>query len=118
MFDWLECSATIASAAASSVVNVPRAVSAGSGAGMTRATTLVTTPRVPSEPTTSPVRSGPTELFAVRRPVVMISPPGSTTRSPRMESAVTPYLTQHRPPAFVATLPPIELDAADAGSGG
>ena len=31
---------------------------------------------------------------------------------------VTPYFTQHRPPALVATLPPIEQISNDDGSGG
>ncbi len=31
---------------------------------------------------------------------------------------VTPYFTQHRPPALVATLPPIEQIRNDEGSGG
>ena len=31
---------------------------------------------------------------------------------------MTPYLTQQRPPAFVAMLPPIEQNVKDAGSGG
>ena len=31
---------------------------------------------------------------------------------------VTPYFTQHRPPALVATLPPIEQNSYDDGSGG
>jgi hypothetical protein len=31
---------------------------------------------------------------------------------------VTPYFRQHRPPALVATLPPIVDDVALAGSGG
>ncbi len=31
---------------------------------------------------------------------------------------VTPYFTQHRPPALVATLPPIEQISYDDGSGG
>ena len=31
---------------------------------------------------------------------------------------VTPYLTQHRPPALVAMLPPIEQISYDDGSGG
>ncbi len=31
---------------------------------------------------------------------------------------VTPYLTQHRPPAFVATLPPMEHISKEDGSGG
>jgi hypothetical protein len=31
---------------------------------------------------------------------------------------VTPYFTQHRPPALVATLPPMEQISNDEGSGG
>ena len=38
---------------------------------------------VPSDPTNRPVRSSPATPLAVRRPVRMTSPPGSTTCSPR-----------------------------------
>ena len=37
---------------------------------------------------------------------------------PSTYSAVTPYLTQHMPPALVATLPPIVDDSHEPGSGG
>src|SRR5690606_6447004 len=97
--------------------NVANAVNAGSGAGTSRVTTFVTTPRVPSDPTTSPVRSRPVTPFAVRWPVRMTSPPGSTTSRAVTQSAVTPYLRQHRPPAFVATFPPMVHVSVDAGSG-
>ena len=46
-----------AAAAASSEGKVATAVSAGAGAGSSRSTTSVTTPSVPSEPTSRRVRS-------------------------------------------------------------
>ena len=45
-------------------------------------------------------------------------PSAITTSSDRTESRVWPYLTQHRPPAFVPRLPPIEHISKLAGSGG
>ena len=42
------------------------------------------------------------------------APPGGRARS----RPVTPYFTQHRPPALVATLPPMVQNAELAGSGG
>src|SRR6056297_2866566 len=44
-------------------------------------------------------------------------PSASTTSRPSTESRVTPYFTQHRPPALVLTFPPIEQKSFDAGSG-
>src|SRR5689334_11226827 len=41
-----------------------------------------------------------------------------TTSSSSTYSPVTPYLTQHTPPAFVATLPPSVDHGELAGSGG
>src|SRR3546814_10490727 len=37
---------------------------------------------------------------------------------PSLESVVTPYLTQQRPPALVARFPPMEQISYDDGSGG
>src|SRR3954454_483618 len=48
----------------------------------------------------------------------MTSPPGRTTCSALTQSEGTPYFTQHRPPALVATFPPIEQISNDDGSGG
>lgn len=78
----------------------------------------MTTPSVPSEPTIRPVRSYPATPFAVGVPVRMTLPSASTISSARTNFFVTPYLTQHRPPAFVATLPPIEEMRHEPGSGG
>ena len=76
------------------------------------------TPRVPSEPTISRVRSYPATPLTVRRPVRSTSPEASTTSSPSTESVVTPYFTQHSPPAFVERLPPIVHQSQEDGSGG
>jgi hypothetical protein len=45
--------------------------------------------------------------LTVRRPVRSTSPEASTTSSPSTASVVTPYFTQHRPPALVFRFPPI-----------
>lgn len=93
-------------------------VSDAAGAGRSATVTSVITPRVPSEPTKSRVRSYPATPLAVRRPVRSTSPEASTTSSPSTYSVVTPYLTQHIPPALVATLPPMVDDSHEPGSGG
>ena len=93
-------------------------VSDSSGTGRSATVTSVITPRVPSAPTKSRVRSYPATPLAVRRPVRSTSPEASTTSSPRTYSVVTPYLTQHMPPALVETLPPIVEDSQEPGSGG
>src|SRR5262245_12279165 len=100
------------------VRKVAAAVNAASGAGRNANVASVTTPSVPSEPTNSRVKSYPATPFAARRPVRTTSPDASTTSSPRTKSDVTPYFTQHSPPAFVAMLPPIVDISHDDGSGG
>ena len=98
--------------------NVAAAVNAASGAGRSASVASVTTPSVPSDPTINRVRSYPATPFADRRPVRTTSPDASTTSSPRTKSAVTPYFTQHSPPALVAMLPPTVDISHDDGSGG
>src|SRR4051794_6426385 len=93
-------------------------VRAAPGAGRSARVTSGVTPSVPSDPTMSRVRSYPATPLAVRRPVRRTSPSASTTSSARTKSAVTPYLTQHRPPALVATFPPTVDNSHDDGSGG
>src|SRR5438874_378215 len=99
--------ASTADPAAATVWNTATIVSDGSGAGRSLTVIFVITPSVPSEPTNRPVRSYPATPLAVRRPQVSTSPSASTTSSPSTYSRVTPYLTQHMPPASVDTLPPI-----------
>jgi hypothetical protein len=65
------------------------------------------TPRVPSEPVISAVRSYPATPLKVRWPVETRVPSASTTSRASTESRVTPYLAQRSPPAFVATFPPM-----------
>jgi len=87
------------------------------GRGTSLRVASVTTPRVPSDPTNSRVRSKPTTSLRVWEPVRTTRPSASTTSSPATWSAVTPYFTHRRPPAFVAMFPPI-LDCRKlAGSG-
>ena len=52
------------------------------------------------------------------RPTVVTSPSAVTTLRLRTKSLVTPYFTQHIPPALVATFPPIVEIATEPGSGG
>ena len=47
----------------------------------------------------------------------MILPSAITTVSARTWADVTPYFTQHIPPAFVAAFPPIVDQSLLAGSG-
>jgi hypothetical protein len=108
---------TAAHAAATSV-KVAAAVNGVPAFGRRASVTSVTTPSVPSEPTNRWVRSYPATPFAVGRPVRITDPSARTTSRSRTQSPVTPYFTQHSPPAFVATLPPIVELSQEAGSGG
>lgn len=67
----------------------------------------VTIPRVPSLPTNSFVRSGPTLLFLARLRVLTTSPFGSTTVTLSTLSRATPYRTALVPDALVPMIPPI-----------
>ena len=66
--------------------------------------------------------SYPATPLVVRRPSRTAVPypagPPTTARRPRTKSRVTPYLRQQRPPALVATFPPMVDHGALAGSGG
>ncbi|CAB5002158.1 unannotated protein [freshwater metagenome] len=93
------------------------AVVGGGGSGRSRRRAIVTMPSVPSLPTMRPARSYPATPFTVRRPSRVMRPSASTTSRPSTASRVTPYFTQHSPPAFVLTLPPIEQKSLLAGSG-
>ncbi|KIX76488.1 hypothetical protein SF12_18555 [Streptomyces sp. MBRL 601] len=107
-----------ASPAAAAEGNSAASASCLGGRGLRARTALTTTPRLPSEPTKSRVRSYPATPLAVRRPVVRRRPSARTTSRPRTYSAVTPYLTQHRPPEAVPMLPPMVQVSQEEGSGG
>ncbi len=95
----------------------PRVAGSPAGTGTSRTVAPTMTPRVPSEPTSSAVRSSPVTPFTVRCPVETRRPSASTTSRPSTASRVTPYFTHRSPPAFVAMLPPTVEIAALAGSG-
>src|SRR5262249_51105131 len=67
---------------------------------------LVAMPKVPSDPTITPVRSYP-GLSSTGPPVRTTRPSGRTNSSPRTWLTVTPYLSVCGPPELVATLPPM-----------
>ncbi len=96
-----------ASPAASVVLNPATSVAGACGSGLSCTVACVMTPRVPSLPTKSLARSYPATPLTVRRPVLSSDPSASTTSKPSTESVVTPYFTQHRPPALVDKLPPM-----------
>lgn len=77
------------------------------GMGRSRTVARTTIPSTPSEPTNSETRSSPVTPLIDRWPTVMSSPSASTTSRASTDSRVTPYFAQRRPPALVATLPPI-----------
>ena len=67
----------------------------------------MTIPSVPSLPTNSFVRSGPTDDFFALERVLITRPFGNTTVRERTLSRATPYLTAFVPEALVPTIPPI-----------
>jgi len=67
----------------------------------------VTMPRVPSDPTKSPLRLYPAELFRGLRLVLMTVPSASTMVKLMTQSFIVPYLTALVPEQFVPTIPPI-----------
>jgi hypothetical protein len=71
-----------------------------------RTVTSVTMPRVPSEPSTTARRSGPT-WSRPSPPSVTTLPSGVTNVTPYTWLVVNPYFRQWAPPEFSATLPPI-----------
>ncbi len=107
-----------ARAADSMPQNVARSVACAAGFGTSRRTIFVMMASVPSEPTSSCVRSYPTTFFTVFPPVVTISPVGSTASRPSTYFFVVPYLNARGPPAHSATFPPMLDLSSDAGSGG
>lgn len=110
--------AQTASQAAAAESNSAASTSCAGGCGRSARTALTTMPRLPSEPTNSLVRSYPATPLAVRRPVLSSRPSARTTSRPSTYSAVTPYLTQHRPPEAVPMFPPMVHISQLEGSGG
>jgi len=76
------------------------------GSGVSRTVMLVAMPKLPSEPTNRPTRSGP-HGSPPGLPICTSEPSASNSSKARMWFAVTPYFRQCGPPAFSATLPPI-----------
>ena len=87
-----------------------------SGLRSNRTVISVTMPTVPSEPTTSARRSGPT-WSNESPPRVTTLPSAHTIVSPRTWLVVKPYFRQCAPPEFSATLPPIVQTTWLDGSG-
>ena len=107
----------LARAASVIVANVAIKVEGFFGRGASPTVISTMTPRVPSEPIIKLARSKVVTAFFVALPSFTISPLVRTTVIARTCWDVTPYLTQHIPPAFVATLPPIVDHSRLAGSG-
>ena len=83
-------------------------VDRGAGAGRSRSVASVMTASVPWLPTMRCVSEYPATSLMFLPPVRMTVPSAITTSSDSTDSRVWPYFTQHRPPAFVPRLPPIE----------
>ncbi len=86
------------------------------GSGSSRTVISVTTASRPSEPVISAIRSKPGASRA-SEPMVSRSPSMVSASSFRMLCTVRPYFRQCTPPAFSATLPPIEQASCEDGSG-
>lgn len=86
------------------------------GFGSSFTVTSVTMPSMPSEPVNSASRSKPGASSA-SAPSVSKSPSIVRISTFRMLCTVSPYFRQCTPPAFSATLPPIEHAICDDGSG-
>src|SRR6266536_3480138 len=98
--------AETASPAVLSAVKSARSVRTARGNAVRRTVILVAMPKLPSEPTNKPTRSGP-HGSPPELPRSTTEPSASSTSRARMWFAVTPYLRQCGPPAFSATFPPI-----------
>ncbi len=110
--------ATTASPAAARESKLAVAATRALGAATSRNVASVTTASVPSEPTRSWASRRPVAFFRVAAPVRNTRPFAVTASSASTYSAVTPYLKQRGPPAFVAMFPPIVERSSAAGSGG
>ena len=91
-------------------------VSTRSGTSVSRTVAAVTTPSVPSLPTTAPTRSRPA-FQPVAEPSCTSSPSGSTSSRASTWLVVVPYFSVCGPPEFSATLPPIVQASWLEGSG-
>ena len=91
----------------------------GGGTGRSRRVTSVMMASVPWLPTNRCVSDVAGDVLDVPAagPDARV-PSASTTSSESTDSRVWPYFTQHRPPALVPRLPPIEHISQLAGSGG
>ena len=106
-----------ASPAASSEAKKASIVARGGGAGRSRSIASVMIPSVPWLPTSSGISPYPATSFTFLPPRRRTVASAITTSRPMTASRVTPYFTQHRPPAFVPRLPPIVHISYEAGSG-
>src|SRR2546428_585647 len=86
-------------------IAVEAAHGAARGTGWSRPGMPVEIPKLPSEPTNTPTRSGP-HGSPPGLPSSTTAPVASTTSSASTWFAVTPYFRQWGPPEFSATLPP------------
>ena len=82
-------------------------VARGGGAGRSRRVASVTIAERPLRADDSGISPYPATSFTFLPPSRMSVPSAITTSRPRTASRVTPYFTQHSPPAFVPRLPPI-----------
>ena len=103
---------------ASSIERKPAScVTTDSGARTIRSVSSTAIPSVPSEPITTPSRSGPSSPSIALPPSSSSSPSGRTTFAPVTWLTVNPCLRQCAPPEFSATLPPIVQTCWLDGSG-
>ncbi len=102
----LAITADTASPAVRSALKSASSVRMARGTGSRRTLIRVAIPKLPSEPTNRPTRSGP-HASPPGLPSSTTCPSASTTSSSSTWVAVTPYLRQCGPPAFSATLPPM-----------
>ena len=82
-----------------------------SGWPKSRSFIWVITPRVPSDPTKSRVKSYPDADFGALDPVVISRPSGKATLNAKTFSRIVPYRTELVPDALVAHMPPIDASA-------
>src|SRR5437867_6724078 len=102
----LAITADTASPAVRSALKSASSVRMARGTGSRRTLIRVAIPKLPSEPTNRPTRSGP-HGSRPGLPSCTIRQSASTTSRPSTWFAVTPYLRQCGPPEFSATLPPM-----------
>src|SRR5213079_1682334 len=112
----LAITADTASPAVRSALKSASRVRMARGTGSRRTLIRVAMPKLPSEPTNRPTRSGP-QGSPPGLPSWTIRPSASTTSRLSTWFAVTPYLRQCGPPEFSATLPPIVQAVWLDGSG-